>query len=682
MKIGSLKNPQFAAKNRQSVRPSGSLFAPRGVPVGNSPDLERIVALPRRAQVQEDSVTGKAIILRETAKYSRDRTGMGPCRCKEINPDQGCITELLFAQAILLREIGMARGAIGAVPVGGGKTLVDILSILALGLKREKKQQGLLLVPANLIGQICDDYQLIAEHFIVPEIIVHKTGGDWAASAPGQPVLHVMTHDAVSSPRDSEYIEGLRPSAIIVDEVDCLSNLLSARTLRVLRYFNEYGEETMFCGWTGSLTDKSITEMAHLFAWAFKDRSPLPLDQDVVEEIARCIDAVDRPCAPGALMRLVEDQDLGQNDIQRARTAFGRRMAETLGVVVTDTAEVRVTGGDGLLTDELVRLEIVPRVVPAIPIKVEEALRMVRDNERPDTMAGGEFNDPIEDALSQAKYARQVACGMFYYAYFPRGESRELIAEWYMAKSAWFAERREVIARGERLLDSPKLCENAAKRAWGDMPLRGVEKEMRTYVHYDDDGEEVHEESEVEVDYGRLPVWKASTWPAWRDIEDKVKPEQRAHRLDKFLVQDAADWALENKGIVWVSMVELGLWIAELSGLPLMGGGPKAGELLMREIRGNDRSIIASVKSHGRGRNGMQHRFSQQYLINVISSNKVMEQVLGRAHRRGQKASVVRTEVCLHTPELQKSFDQALRRSDYVQDLLKQTQKLRMAIPA
>lgn len=682
MKIGSLKNPQFSAKNRQSVRPSGSLFAPRGVPVGNSPDLERIVALPRRPQVQEDSVTGKAIILRETAKYRRDRAGMGPCRCCEINPDQGCITELLFAQAILLREIGMARGAIGALPAGAGKTLVDVLAILALGLRRDKKQQGLLLVPANLIGQICDDYQLIAEHFIVPEIIVHKTGGDWAAAVPGQPVLHVMTHDAISSPRDSDYIEGLRPSAIIIDEVDAFAALRSSRTTRVTRYFNEHGEETMFCGWTGSLTDKSIMEMLHLFAWALKDQSPLPLDDDVGEEIARCIDAVDRPCAPGALMRLVEDQDEGQNDVQRARAALGRRMAETLGVVVTDTAEVRVTGGDGALTEELVKLEIVSREVPEIPSLVRQALDMVRDNERPDTLAGCEFNDPIEDALAQAKYARQVACGMFYYAHFPRGEPEALIKDWYLAKSAWYSERRDVLVRGERFLDSPKLCENAAKRAWGDMPLGKVEKEVRTFTHYNEDGEEVNEEEEVEVDYRHLPVWPAKTWPAWRDIQDKVQPEQRARRLHPFLVEDAAQWAQENKGIVWVSMVELGLWIAELSGLPLMGGGPKAGENLMREIRGNDRSIIASVKSHGRGRNGLQHRFSQQYLINVISSNKIFEQLLARSHRRGQKASVVRTEVCLHTPELQKSFDQALRRSDYVQDLMKQTQRLRMAIPA
>ncbi len=300
MNISDLKNPSFGAKNRQTVRPAGSLFGPRGLPVEDSSELTRIIDLPRRPQVDMKSMTARAIVLRETAKYKIERTS--PCRCREINPDQACITEFFPAQAVMLRELSMVGGGIGAIVVGAGKSFLDIMAILALGLSRAKKEQGLLLVPASLISQIWDDYQLAAEHFVVPEIVIHKPGGrDQVGLAPGQPVLHVMSHNAISSPRDADYIEGLQPAAIIIDEIDSFAALSSARGLRLSRYFREHGERTKFAGWTGSLTDRSLTEFAHLMMYALKINSPMPCDQDYVEAIARCLDAVDSPCPPGAL---------------------------------------------------------------------------------------------------------------------------------------------------------------------------------------------------------------------------------------------------------------------------------------------------------------------------------------------------------------------------------------------
>lgn len=662
MKLG------FSPRNGPAVRLANSPFGPRGVPVSPSAELTRIAELPRRPQVDLKSMTAQAIVLRETAKYARDRSDLGQCRCRLINPDQGCITTLLPQQAVVTREISMAGGVVAALPVGAGKSMLDILAPLALGLSATRDEQALLLVPANLIKQICDDYELVAEHFQVPTIIVHRPGGDWRRVVPGQPVLRVMTHNAISLPKESDFIDRLRPAAIIIDECDGFGSLTSARTMRLLRVFRDFGEQTKFCCWTGSMADKSHTEFAHLFAFALKDRSPMPLDSDVTEDIARCLDATDSPCPPGALMQLVTDVDVGNSDVTRARSAFRRRLAETMGFVVTGTIDVMRVGSDDKTTSDVVGLDVVARAVPEIPEIVILALEKVRGMKRPDTLAGAEFDDPIADELEQAQVARQVACGMYYYAHFKRNEPQDLIKEWYAAKSAWFCERREEKLKGVRFMDSEKLCEDAAKRAHGDLP--------------EDD---------------TLPSWKASNWEWWRDIQKRewrdaggrvqigVKPEQRAHRLKKggdFLVKDAAQWGLDNKGLIWYGMVELGEWIAELSGLPLHGGGAKAEEMLKAEMRsGRNRSMIVSIKSHGRGRNGLQHHFANQYVINTLASGKWWEQVLGRLHRTGQRGERVHTEVCLHTPELRKSFDQALRRSDYVYDTFSQILKLRKAIP-
>jgi len=40
----------------------------------------------------------------------------------------------------------------------------------------------------------------------------------------------------------------------------------------------------------------------------------------------------------------------------------------------------------------------------------------------------------------------------------------------------------------------------------------------------------------------------------------------------------------------------------------------------------------------------------------------------------------VRTWIYLHTPELREAYDQALQRSDYVEAVLGQRQKLKMAL--
>lgn len=655
---------KFLAKNR----PPGeaSPFAPRGIPVQPSPEFARIASLPSRPQPELAGPRAVATVQRETARFARDRSTLGPCRCHQLNPDKGCITQLLPVQAVCLREMRMVRGLVGAVVVGAGKSGIDLLAILALGLRRDLNQHGLLLIPASLRKQICDDIDLWNEHFVLPDIIVHRPGGDYKCRNPTQPILHIMSHDAVSSPRDSDYIEQLRPAAIIVDECHAFANLESARTMRLLRSFDgDEGDRIKFCCWSGSITDKSVTEMPHLFALALKAGSPLPHDPDVCEDMSRCVSATEAPCPPGALMELVTDKDAGHNDLERVKNAMRRRLRETPGIIITGSVDVYVMDEHNRPTSTVVELDVVARDVPEIPENVQQALDKVRDMKRPDTLAGAEFDDPIADDMEQAKYARQVACGMFYYATYPRGEPRDLVEEWHGAKKAWFADRRERKLRGERFMDSEKLVEDAARRGWGEIP---------------------------EVD--DRPSWRPESWDWWRQVQGRewtdssgrtqvgVKPVTKAARLSPFLVEDAARWALDHKGIVWYGMVELGEWISELTDLPLMDGGPDAEDRLKRELRArNNRSIIASIKSHGQGRDGLQHHFYEQYVINTLSSGRWWEQLLGRAHRSGQRSSKVHTEVCLHTEELRKSFDQALRRSDYVFDYLHQTLKLRKAIP-
>jgi hypothetical protein len=621
-------------------RPEFSLF-PKGTPVTKSHDLVRIAALPRRKPVDLESIEARALVEYEMGKYSLNNKH---CECAELDKqielgNRTCIKQFLPIQAWALYEMSVAGGLVGSIPVGAGKTLLSVMGALALG-----EARTLLLVPPGLIEQLQLDYLLIQQHFKVPNIIVTTSGKqDWRRIPDRNgPVLYVLPYSLLQGKQNSDCIEQVAPNAVIADEVDALKDLGSARTKRLVRYFTGTDSmtqeqraarsRTKFACWTGSITDQSISEYAHLSAFALKDKSPVPLDQDTVAEWGRCLDAVPNPCPPGALVMLC-------NPGEDVRSAYRRRLSETMGFIVTGSSNVKISGGD-----VYVRNNIVEREAPTIPDTVQEALDCVRNFERPDSLAGSKYNEEIVEAMEQARYAQQIATGMFYRWIFPRREPEYVIDEWFAARKAWRKEQRYKLYENVEQMDSPGLLEDAAKRYYGELP---------------DDGK---------------VTWKSEAWPRWRDVKDKVQPKTQAVRLHDFLVRDAIDWAYSNRGIVWYNMVEFAQWMGQLSGLPVHEGGTGAGERLRRED--GKRSIIASIKSHGRGRNGLQYLFNDQLVAQTPASARIYEQLLGRLHRQGQPKSVVTTLVYLHTPEVKNSFEQALRRAEYVKGTMGQDQKI------
>lgn len=638
----TVADPMSAPFGWQTAAPDNSDLFRRGDPVGGSTDLDRILALPRRAPLDLNSPTAEAMVELEMSKYARDNPN---CRCKEIDPRRECIKRLLPAQAWMLREISLNQGLLAHMSVGAGKTVCNILGSLAL----TDVKQVLLLIPPSLRDQIQHDYQMISQHFHVPGFILHI--GDEkplypTGAIPGRPTLHCLPYSRMSMPEESNFIPNLGPDAIISDECDSIRSMTSSRGMRIAKWFagGDTPEEkqkrmsTKFLGWTGSLTDHSITEFNFLALFALRDKSPLPLDPNVVIEWGRCLDATTNPSPPGELLKFCSPGE----DV---RHAFRRRLSETPGFIIANVTDIEITGGGGLVQND-----IREKVAPPLPAIIVQALAMVRSGVRPDTLIPNPkyeiFDDEeLEDALAIARAAQEVSVGVLYFPTFPHGEEQWLIKEWFKHRRAYNREVREKSLEGNTYLDSAMLCEHAAMRHWGDHPKR-------------DD----------------RPDWHSMAWPGWRDIKDKVKPVMESCVLDDFIAQDAVEWASERVGIVWYNMRALATRMQELSGMPVHDGGSKGGERLRAE-KGN-RSIICSIKSNGRGRDGMQHVFDRQLIVNSMASATGFEQLLGRMHRRGQRSGLVSTEIYLHTPELRKSLDQAIRRSRYVRDILGADQKL------
>lgn len=619
--------PGVAPKAYQTKCPDHARDGGNKVPVGASQDLTRILALPRRPV---PSTVDAQRTIDTVMDHFQLRRANPACECR-AKFKRDCILSLNLIQAWSLVEMHTQDGLLGAIGVGHGKTILDLLAPMVL----RGAATVCLLVPVKNMRGLLHDWELVGQHFHMPSIVMHDST-NVSRIIPGRPVLHVLPYSRLQQPTASEYLQNnIKPDAIVADECHKLKRAQCATTGRVLRYFRD-NPKTKFCGWSGSLTDKSIKEYSHLAALALRHGSPLPIVQEVVDDWARALDppalgAVN--CPEGALIALCEPGE-------HVRSGFRRRLTETPGVVSTSVAAVSA------------RLEILEHKPPPMPASVEAALTALRNDwVRPD---GAEF----ADALQRHACALQLACGFFYRHRFPpiKGVPQKVtdILSWQDARRDWCSEVRHAIRNRKEHFDSEALARNAAERAWGHRPVAAGNK---------------------------LPVWKASSFPRWRELEHTVAHVPETVWIDDWLARDVANWARDNRGIVWYSQAAFGVRVAEISGLALHTGGPEAEQLIERFVKSDDptpASIICSLGSHGTGRDGLQFKFDDQLVANFPSSNQECEQFLGRLHRFGQKADTVRCRFLRHTPEVNRATNQALRRAGYVESTWGQAQKLNL----
>ncbi len=516
------------------------------------------------------------------------------CECKRLGRD--CILTLNPVQCWALWEAQQIGGLTGPIGVGHGKTWLDILACLVV----DNCKLALLLIPANMKQTVLNEYDLIRQHWHVPSIRFPDGTGH---IVPGSPVLHVLTYNALSRPESSAYINALHPDLIICDEVQNIADPKSTRRLRLNRYMQE-NPTTRFMGWSGTIFGVSLMDAAPCAGYALKERSPLPVIGEVQEQWACVIDPKGVQVPTGPLAKLMQPHH------ETIRQAVKERCQQTMGWVFTTDSSTSIKPHINLL-----KLDV--------PEQIKEHLETVRESwERPD-------GEVLTTNLDRIRVLRQLAAGFYYRWRFPRNEPRQLIEEWKLRRKNWLKECQQKIQRNEVYLDSYMLVRNAAIRFWNNT------------------GDKISPDK---------PIWKSKCWPAWQEIEDLVKPETETVWVDRFLVDYAVEWARKEPSIVWYAFSAFGAEVARLGKLTYHGGGPNAERDILAE-RG-DRSIVASLQSHGVGRNGLQFYFKRQLLANPPDNGRRInqEQVLGRLHRPGQKYQVI-TDIPIHTPEYEDAFD-------------------------
>lgn len=377
-----------------------------------SRDLTRIASLPRRRW--ED---GAEQLAKDMTEFLRTPTGE-----MVLRP----------VQAAALAEAYDHAGMFGMIGVGHGKTLISLLAPTVF-----QAQRPLLLVPAELRKKTYRDIETLRSHWRLPEY------------------LRIESYELLGREQSSDLLEKYQPDLFICDEGHRLKDPRTAVTRRVARY--QESRPTCMLIMSGTPTKRSIKDYWHLVRWCLPKNTPVPEDERVMWDWGMAIDeGLDpfRRFHAGALRVFFNDaeKELAKTDEASAgRKAYGRRLADTPGVIATVEQ-----GVDCSIRVNLIENKIDSKVL-------DEAFDNLRKlYQTPD---GHEF----ADGVTLWRHARELACG-FYYRWNPRPPK-----PWIDARKAWCAFAREVLSENRQGLDS----ELQVARAYTDTDEHRIWSEIR-----------------------------------------------------------------------------------------------------------------------------------------------------------------------------------------------------------
>lgn len=575
----------------------------RGVP--KSSELRRIEQLPRRVW-GDDEVEEAVEVLTETLRTPRGTMRLWPLQAQSI------------------AEIVDNRGALLPVPAGDGKALI---SLLAPSLMPECARP-VLFVPAHLREQ--------TRRVVIPSMRKHWRIRD---------DIRVIGYSELSLAKNAEMLDEINPEFIAADECHYLKHLKSGRTKR-MRRFMRANEHCVFAGMSGTITQRSLHDYAHILGWTHgAAKAPIPMRYTDLCDWASALDErvqEGQRMEAGALTVLCREEET-------VADGFRRRLVETPGFVFGDSTHVTST-----LT--LRKLDW-----PAPPL-AKPMLERLRDSwEDPN-------GDPVMEAIVLWQKARQLALG-FWLRWVPPAPR-----DWLDSRRAWAGFVRDTLGNNQRGLDTPLQVYRECATTHHEPRLNLLTVDDETPV--DEQARKMAENFRRREEHTKEHAkWKAGLnpqhcdWCMWQSVKDDFKPNPVAEWIDYTQAQLCADWAVKEKGIVWVDNPVFGEKVAEFAGCQYFGAGDE------RILTCPAGPIVASLRAHGTGRN-LQDRWHKMLFASPPSSNDATEQGLARCHRAGQPHDEVEAFFVLGEDEQMLSMQKAVSQARYVKSTIGTRQRL------
>tara|TARA_Y100000114_G_scaffold156722_1_gene184948 strand:- start:755 stop:2608 length:1854 start_codon:yes stop_codon:yes gene_type:complete len=542
---------------------------------------------------------------------------------RRLRPIQADILDIASRQAAKNWPAGM----LGLVGVGAGKTLAFFLLPQVF-----KAQRPLLLLPADMIsgGNVEADWcEWVQEYDLLP---MHIIRGGNVPQVPSR-TLFVMSYAQLSQPHSSDVLRRIAPDLVLSDECHYLKAADAARTKRFVRYM-ESAPSTRFVGMSGTMTGTSLKDYWHLAKLALRHESFLP-DDDT--DLKRWCGVLDADATASRLDRILLDplttwahRQTGKQALSvlagesEVRQAYNYRMVTCPGTVATTSpscdARLVLTG----------KRDIVFAGPDETELPVPDAMRLLREE---DTLPNGLV---VEDALSKFAAMQQLSMGFYYYWDWPLGPDGEPMVdkEYVGAKRGWDAAVRQYLKSYSREgCDSPFLVDQYVRRAVAE-------------------GRRISED---------LVYWQEQ----WDIQKRKPEPPTKAKWLDFSVMIAAMEWSKENDGFLWFRSRAVGE-VLQACGIPTFWEGLPSPE--------RHPKAALSLAVYNKGKNFQAWR--NQLYLEVPSDAKLWEQSLGRTHRAGQTAPVVRATILQHTWVMRRSWRTSLARAQYIQATTGQLQRL------
>lgn len=279
-------------------------------------EIDRILSIPKRPQWPR-----RALVQEYSAEFRR------ACDAPPLLSSQAAfLAAHAAARESGLNGLGDARGALGVIQCGGGKTLALALAMLREALEGKRV---MLITKASLLRELKRERERWHDVYHLPRI-----AGVDAIGMKSTPVCEAMTYGLLSREAGMGQLITAAPEAIFLDEAHVLG--AGKRRDNLWKYIRA-NRATAVHAVTGTLTNASVHDYAHLLAMVLRDRSPVPIRSDVLGQWAS---VVDRDGEPGredlrAIAPLVRSYfDFAPIDQVHARDAMRQRLVDTPGVVV------------------------------------------------------------------------------------------------------------------------------------------------------------------------------------------------------------------------------------------------------------------------------------------------------------------------------------------------------------
>jgi hypothetical protein len=420
-----------------------------------------------------------------------------------------------------------------------------------------------------------------------------------------------------------EIFRTYQPDLLILDEAHSAMNIHDARCAKQINRYVEWCRTNKVplrvIAMSGTFMNTSIKDFAHILRWCVPQLMPLPIDKAELQDWADAVDdriKEDMRLDPGALMVFADAKEAQTLDtLSAVRRGLRRRIFSTPGFLTTEGV-----GYEGPLT-------VTCHEVPPPP-DVDDMIRTLRkDFMTPD---GWTF----ADRATMWHHVRELTLG-FYYVWDPRPPK-----PWIDARKAWHSVARAIIANNKREIDSEYQLELEIRHAI----KRGQQHQaQREYT-------------------------------AWADIRHTFRPNSKAVWVSDHAIKWCAEWARNNKGVIWVQHTAFARRLSEVTGIRYYVKNGYCGRHYIEDAS-PDECVIASVAANKEGRN-LQTIWSRALTVSAGTLGKLWEQKLGRIHRDGQKAPEVRWDVYIGCLEMHRGLAMAHQNAFSMQELLGTPQKL------